>query len=147
LAELARRTTMMQSHERSTSGHRGHAVPEALAVLPASPHICSECSKRFVVVSGDAGSEAARCPCGGALAPAALAAGVYEVRAAKRRKGAAKKAPGSVRRPDSAMPVEADLGYNESHGYGPSHGGPTGPGDAPADAPDLPAPKDGDQSR
>jgi hypothetical protein len=26
----------------------------------------------------------------------------------------------------------ADGGYEESHGYGPSHGGPTGPGDAPS---------------
>lgn len=26
----------------------------------------------------------------------------------------------------------ADLGYGKSHGYGPAHGGPTGPGDAPA---------------
>lgn len=28
--------------------------------------------------------------------------------------------------------IEKDAGYGESHGYAKSHGGPTGPGDAPA---------------
>jgi hypothetical protein len=44
-----------------------------------------------------------------------------------------------VRRPKTRSPMtQPDGGYEESHGYGPSHGGPTGPGDAPAtpDAPD-----------
>ena len=30
------------------------------------------------------------------------------------------------------VPPEPDKGYGKSHGYGPPHGGPTGPGDAPA---------------
>jgi len=34
--------------------------------------------------------------------------------------------------PRSKHRAEPDGGYEESHGYGPSHGGPTGPGDAPA---------------
>ncbi len=33
--------------------------------------------------------------------------------------------------------IEKDAGYGESHGYSKSHGGPTGPGDAPA----KPSPK------
>jgi hypothetical protein len=40
---------------------------------------------------------------------------------------------------------EADGGYEEGHGYGPGHGGPTGPGDAPAKKePDAPPPPDDD---
>jgi hypothetical protein len=30
-------------------------------------------------------------------------------------------------------PAPDDDGFGESHGYGPSHGGPSGPGDVPAD--------------
>jgi hypothetical protein len=37
----------------------------------------------------------------------------------------------------SKIPGQKDQGYDESHGYGPGHGGPSGPGDAPAD-PALP---------
>jgi hypothetical protein len=52
----------------------------------------------------------------------------------------------------SARPEKArrppDHGFDESHGYGPSHGGPSGPGDIPADpAPDAgrtPRPEDED---
>jgi len=39
------------------------------------------------------------------------------------------------RRKRAESPAEQpqpDAGYEQSHGYGPSHGGPTGPGDAPA---------------
>lgn len=138
----------MLGHDRTLSERRDHGGAEALALLPAAPHICGACSKRYVVVSGGAGDAAPRCSCGSALLPAALAPGVYEVKAAKRKKGAGVKAPRAVHRPEGSVPVEADLGYNESHGYGPSHGGPTGPGDAPADAPDLPPPtppKDSDE--
>jgi hypothetical protein len=28
--------------------------------------------------------------------------------------------------------LEKDTGFNESHGYGPCHGGPSGPGDTPS---------------
>jgi hypothetical protein len=34
---------------------------------------------------------------------------------------------------------EKDQGFGESHGYSPSHGGPSGPGDAPADPEKTPA--------
>jgi hypothetical protein len=40
---------------------------------------------------------------------------------------------------------QPDAGYEESHGYGPSHGGPSGPGDAPATTPArAPTPNDDD---
>lgn len=130
----------MNGHDQASSNHPHRAAAQALALLPAAPHICGACSKRYVVVSGGAGDAAPHCSCGSVLLPAALAPGVYEVKAAKRRKGSAGKAPRSVKRSEGSVPVEADLGYNESHGYGPSHGGPTGPGDAPAGTPDLPAP-------
>lgn len=39
---------------------------------------------------------------------------------------------------------EKDKGFGKSHGYSPGHGGPSGPGDAPANpsAPHPKAPKD-----
>src|SRR5262249_16630145 len=50
-----------------------------------------------------------------------------------RRASRHRRARGPPRLAD-AVP-EPDLGYGESHGYGPAHGGPTGPGDAPATEP------------
>ena len=42
--------------------------------------------------------------------------------------------------PEGEQP-QPDKGYEQSHGYGPSHGGPSGPGDAPArPAPEPPTP-------
>jgi Low affinity iron permease len=38
------------------------------------------------------------------------------------------------------MPQERDRGYGTSHGYSPGHGGPSGPGDAPARLPPPPPP-------
>ncbi len=35
-------------------------------------------------------------------------------------------------KPDDPAPLEKDTGFNASHGYGPCHGGPSGPGDAPS---------------
>jgi hypothetical protein len=37
-------------------------------------------------------------------------------------------------------PVEPDKGYGQSHGYAAGHGGPSGPGDAPARTPPPPPP-------
>ena len=37
--------------------------------------------------------------------------------------------------PPEKLGAQPDGGYEKSHGYGPSHGGPSGPGDAPATAP------------
>jgi hypothetical protein len=58
-----------------------------------------------------------------------LEPGVYELGSKKTKKRRKKAA---VTHAAPATPREADQGYNESHGYGPSHGGPTSPGDAPA---------------
>lgn len=88
----------------------------------AVPHACPVCGRRYVVVAGDAVPDAARCGCGGLLAADPLPSGVYEIRRARRS---------SERPPAQAEP---DLGYGESHGYGPAHGGPTGPADAPSRA-------------
>jgi hypothetical protein len=57
----------------------------------------------------------------------ALAAGKYEIQPSD-------ASSGHKKRPAKQGPAHAedDLGYGASHGYGPSHGGPTGPGDAPA---------------
>jgi hypothetical protein len=51
-----------------------------------------------------------------------------------------------VVRPSPPEEHQPDKGYEESHGYGPSHGGPTGPGDAPAKLPEKEAPVDPDDS-
>jgi hypothetical protein len=46
-----------------------------------------------------------------------------------------------ARRKVLAVPAKTqpDAGYGKSHGYGPAHGGPSGPGDAPAITPTQPA--------
>jgi hypothetical protein len=57
-------------------------------------------------------------------------------------------APSRKREP-AATPAEKpqpDAGYEESHGYGPSHGGPSGPGDAPAQPSGAPAPDDDEET-
>jgi hypothetical protein len=74
-------------------------------------------------------------------------------RAVGTRLGARVKKP---RSPTSAVPPEApparpspavhpvprtpDHGFDEAHGYGPGHGGPSGPGDVPAEPAPGPAP-------
>lgn len=93
---------------------------------------CPDCSRRHVVLPGVAVIEPPRCgACGGTLRAEPLASGVYEIRRARRtpRKAAVPTPEDSV---PEAEKKEEDLGYGESHGYGPAHGGPTGPGDAPA---------------
>lgn len=47
----------------------------------------------------------------------------------------------NIRRKVLAVPAKTqpDAGYGKSHGYGPAHGGPSGPGDAPAVSPTQPA--------
>ena len=98
------------------------------AGAPALPHVCPRCARRYVVVPGRSIADPPACTCGGALSPAELAGGVYELRRA--RGGAGRRGPRAPRGPPAAR--EPDLGYGESHGYGPAHGGPSGPGDAPA---------------
>ncbi|XYI03479.1 hypothetical protein ACMHYB_28390 [Sorangium sp. So ce1128] len=102
---------------------------------------CSRCGRCFLLVPGPGTSGAPRCACGADLTPAPLPSGVHELR----RPRAAHAPPPRRRRappPSREAPAreEADLGYGESHGYAPGHGGPTGPGDAPAPARAAPEP-------
>ena len=101
--------------------------------MSAQTCVCSACEKHYVVVPDEDASDAPpKCACGGTLTEMSLPPGVHELkspRRAKRRKvRAAPEGPPARAREE----VEANLGYGESHGYGPAHGGPTGPGDAPA---------------
>jgi hypothetical protein len=96
----------------------------------AMPRVCSVCSKRYALVPGDSNTAAIRCSCGGELVAAALAPGLYEIGSGTPKKKRRKKVHHAATA--GPTPREADQGYNESHGYGPSHGGPTSPGDAPA---------------
>jgi len=93
----------------------------------AVTRVCRACNVRYVVI-GDRGL-ATCAACGGELTPAPLPEGVYELR------GPVDDGPAAT-----TPTQEADLGYGESHGYGPGHGGPSGPGDAPAR--DVPPPSE-----
>jgi hypothetical protein len=99
---------------------------------------CEHCYRRYVAVTERrAASETeqrALCVCGGKLRAVILDIGYYE--AVPRPLDIAPSKPAPEPEPMLAPPApekqETDLGYGKSHGYGPSHGGPTGPGDAPA---------------
>jgi hypothetical protein len=93
---------------------------------PAVSHRCSGCSRRYVDFGASASGEIL-CSCGAPLALAPLPRGLYEL-------GAAVAEESRVTSPGRApMPKEPDRGYGASHGYDVTHGGPSGPGDAPAD--------------
>jgi len=62
-----------------------------------------------------------------------LDGGVYELR--RSRKATRRRTGKKLEQMGANVGREPDLGYGESHGYGPAHGGPSGPGDAPADEP------------
>ncbi|WP_437517483.1 hypothetical protein [Sorangium sp. So ce1099] len=99
---------------------------------------CARCGRSFLLVPGPGIAAAPRCACGADLTPAPLPSGVHELR----RPRAARARPPRRRAPPRREPPaqEADLGYGESHGYAPGHGGPTGPGDAPAPVRTAPEP-------
>jgi len=103
--------------------------------LPASristPYRCSSCSRCFIAWSDSAATDLV-CACGALLAPGSLARGIYELRSAVPDDSRVTSPSLSVS--STSLPKECDLGYGKSHGYGPAHGGPTGPGDAPASA-------------
>ena len=103
--------------------------PESAARGPAVSYRCSSCSRSYIDF-GEASARDLRCGCSGPLAPQPLPRGLYELGAPAPHE-AAKTAP--ARRP---IPKEPDLGYGASHGYDVTHGGPSGPGDAPAEVPD-----------
>jgi hypothetical protein len=96
-------------------------------------YLCSTCARRWLVVAERAER---RCICGGALTPALLSPGQYQLV----EQGAA--SPSDVhdspserhesRQANDPIRQESDLGYGQSHGYDVGHGGPTGPGDMPA---------------
>ena len=88
---------------------------------------CSVCGRCFIAC-GDAADDIV-CACGAKLTPAALMAGVYEVKSLVPT-DVRQTAPNGLKRPP--LPQAEDLGYGASHGLPPGHEGPTGPGDAPA---------------
>lgn len=93
---------------------------------------CSGCSRSFVELDDvePAGSHELVCTCGASLVPHPVTPGLYEL-------GASAAPPKSTTRPaQGSIPKEPDRGYGASHGYDVTHGGPSGPGDAPADVPD-----------
>jgi len=73
-----------------------------------------------------------RCICGSELEHGQFPPGLYEVFGPV--PGATEVAERVERTEEAGKPIseEADVGYGASHGYAPGHGGPTGPGDAPA---------------
>lgn len=96
---------------------------------PSTPYHCSSCSRCFIAFS-DAPTDELVCACGAVLVPSSLPGGIYELRSPI-PEGSRATNP-TLQSSPSGIQGEADLGYGKSHGYGPSHGGPTGPGDAPA---------------
>lgn len=91
---------------------------------------CSSCSRCFLDF-GEVGSGEILCSCGSPVTAQPLSRGLYELGSAV-SEGARATSPGRT-----AIPKEPDGGYGASHGYDVTHGGPTGPGDAPADVPET----------
>src|SRR4051812_1824707 len=86
---------------------------------------CSSCSRCFLDF-GEVGGGEILCACSAPITPQPLPRGLYELRSAVPEEARA-TSPG--RQP---VPKESDAGYGASHGYDVTHGGPSGPGDAPA---------------
>jgi len=104
------------------------------------PFTCATCDRVYLVAhaADEHSGEPPECKCGRALTAGDLAPGIYELSTVVQ----AQPGPGGRAEAlsDAGEPIarEADLGYGASHGYSPTHGGPSGPGDAPAaDAPDA----------
>ena len=93
---------------------------------PVVSYRCSSCSRSFIDF-GETCSGELVCACGEPLAPHALPRGLHELGVPVAHR-AERSTPGR-----GSIPKEPDLGYGASHGYDVTHGGPTGPGDAPAD--------------
>ena len=90
---------------------------------------CSSCSRNFLDFGGSGKGEST-CGCGAPLTRHALSHGLYELRATEAEE------PRTTSPGQTPIPKEPDKGYGASHGYDVTHGGPSGPGDAPADVPE-----------
>ncbi len=96
---------------------------------PVLAYRCSVCERCFIAVDAPAEGDL-RCACGAPLTPRSLPLGLYELRLPL---PPLEKAPVAAAEPEPAREEhEHDLGYGASHGYDATHGGPSGPGDAPA---------------
>jgi hypothetical protein len=90
-------------------------------------YLCATCANRCLVVGEETEQQHAQCICGGNLTAALLSAGQYALTVQ------VGLSPSDLRAETaSGLRAETDLGYGHSHGYDSTHGGPTGPGDAPA---------------
>lgn len=90
---------------------------------------CPACSRCFVALGAEV-AHVVCCTCGTPLVARPLPHGMYELRSPEpfdTRLTLPEKAASVVPSPETS-----DLGYGRSHGYGPAHGGPSGPGDAPS---------------
>jgi hypothetical protein len=100
----------------------------------AKVYRCSSCARCFVALDDDR-DEAALCPCGAPLVAGLVDSGRHEILSNSPRDAPVAEpepaAPCEMPEP-ATPPAEADLGYGASHGYKQGHGGPSGPGDAPA---------------
>lgn len=114
--------------EKSHDEHDEH-LEEHTTDLGA--YTCENCFRRCVSVRERGAAGEPRCLCGAVLDSVALPVGVYEIVDVSAPTSSAK--PPRVEEPGPDIQQEADVGYGKSHGYAPGHGGPTGPGDAPAD--------------
>ncbi len=96
---------------------------------------CATCDRVYIVsVAGPAADEgeAPECKCGRALTESELAPGMYELSSVVQAQPGPTGRAAALSDAGQPIPREADLGYGASHGYSPTHGGPSGPGDAPA---------------
>lgn len=92
---------------------------------------CSSCLRCFIDF-GESGAAEITCACSAPLSPHSLPRGLYELRSSEAEE-ARSTSPGRA-----PIPKEPDGGYGASHGYDVTHGGPSGPGDAPAPVPEEP---------
>ena len=95
----------------------------------STPYHCFNCSRCFIAIT-EAAADDLVCVCGARLVPESLPQGIYELRSMV--PDDSRITIPALQSGSSGVPKESDLGYGRSHGYGPAHGGPTGPGDAPA---------------
>jgi hypothetical protein len=123
------------------------STPTQQTVSNLVPFTCTTCDRLYVVAyTGPKPDNAPECKCGRVLVAGDLSPGLYELSSviqAQPIPTARGEAPSDA---DHPIAREADIGYGASHGYTPTHGGPSGPGDAPATEA-LPEPQAGPPER